>query len=546
MGQYLSSSRASSITQVETIPLTVQPAKDSLDTLDLSTVVENMPPNSDDSGSTIPGFGSPSTSVDCVKHLSPADTLTSMGPASRLRTEIMPECNGVAPSKLALSSAGTRKPTFDEMDQSLRIAQPFGHQHAERFSVAELDSQYVASRAPEQPYVPQLKFNLDGLVQIVMETLKVQQQQPDIELLGFGCFNKVFLISFKDARDLVVRIPYLKPRYDQKKQIESEVATMKYAKSKLPVKWATLIPSVVAYDSDPANIVGQPYIIMERAEGRELTDIWDDLDMSQKRQIVQQTAELTSALHLIGNEFTDIGSLCNENDEFLVGPFYSGYMSINQEFQGPWPTTPKSLMAQLNSTLLRWQARRFPQTTEKHHCSGVPISSILEVYSHLTELVTKFEPCKVTGDPNADYPRSLVHPDLNLGNIFVDPKSLRLSGIIDWADAGIHPEWYYTAYPSYLRGPDVYCKDSPMSGFALPEYWERWRDLTYLRHYYLGEKGSMEPGFRYRLDKYAVLHQLKRALLVDFAMFDNDDLGAWVEEQVSEFRTGAAKVEHHP
>src|SRR6202044_3123244 len=181
------------------------------------------------------------------------------------------------------------------------------------------------------------------------------QQPENIEVLGFGCFNKVFLFTFKEARDLIVRMPYINSGNNQMKQIESEGVTMKYAKSKLPIKWAPLVRSVIAYDSNPANTVGQPYIIMERAEGCEVTGIWDDLDRSQKRQIVQETAEFTSVLHSIGNEFTDISSLGNENDELRVGPVYSGCLSIDEEFQAPWPTTDKSLMAQLNSMLLHWQ-----------------------------------------------------------------------------------------------------------------------------------------------------------------------------------------------
>jgi hypothetical protein len=543
MGQYISSSGILSPTQVEPAPLAMPPAEDSLDKLDLSTVVQNIsPPFNDSDSTTISGLGSPSTSVDYQQHLSPTDTLTSMGPASGSQDEIIPEYNNPPTSKFVFPSTATETPTSDEIDQSLQNAQPLGHRYAERFSLDELDSQYITSHGPEELYVPPLKFNLEALVQIITETLNVQQPE-NIEVLGFGCFNKVFLFTFKEARDLIVRMPYINPGNNQMKQIESEVVTMKYAKSKLPVKWAPLVPSVIAYDSNPANTVGQPYIILERAEGCEVTGIWDDLDMSQKRQIVQETAEFTSALHSIGNEFTDIGSLGNENDELRVGPVYSGCLSIDEEFQAPWPTTHKSLMAQLNSMLLDWQTGRFPRATAKHNLCGVPISSIIKVFCDLTTLVTKFEPCKVTGDPNADTPRSLVHPDLNLGNIFVDPKSLRLSAIIDWADAGIHPEWYYTTFPSYLSGPDVYCKDSPMGDFAFMDKWENWRDLTYLRHYYILKKESMEPGFKYRLDKYSPLHKLKLAWQMDFSGFQYEDLAQWVEEEIAEYHTGAAKVE---
>jgi hypothetical protein len=73
--------------------------------------------------------------------------------------------------------------------------------------------------------------------------------------------------------------------------------------------------------------------------------------------------------------------------------------------------------------------------------------------------------------------------------------------------------------------------------------WENWRDLTYLRHYYILKKESMEPGFKYRLDRYAPLHKLKLAWQMDLSGFQYEDLAQWVEEEIAEYHTGAAKVQ---
>jgi hypothetical protein len=167
------------------------------------------------------------------------------------------------------------------------------------------------------------------------------------------------------------------------------------------------------------------------------------------------------------------------------------------------------------------------------------LSSILRFFAHLPELVSKFDPCKLTSDADADKFRSLVHPDLNTGNIFVDPESLQLSAIIDWTDVAIYPDWFYSKVPTFLRGPDVYCKRSFLEGYE-EEYREEYMELTDLRDFYVIQKGLNEPGFRYRLDKYAVLHKLQSAFFLDFAALGVQDLATWVEEEVSQYHIGVA------
>jgi hypothetical protein len=406
-------------------------------------------------------------------------------------------------------------------------------------SSKELDDKYSTAHPDDDRLIPSLEFNLQPLLQIVIAILEAESPAK-IDLLGFGCFNKVYLFSFADGKEAVVRLPYGKKKDLMRMQVESEVVTMKYVKAKLPPNWASLVPYVFTSDPDPSNTVGAPYIVMERVAGCMLSDVWKGIEMSQKRRIVQQTADFTSALHSVGREFTDIGSLCWKDDEFYVGPSYIN--SLQEEYRGPWPNTRMYLMARINSILLLWQNIYFRRSSEMHTFCGAPISSILTFFSHLTELVSKFNPCKLTNDADADKFRSLVHPDLHLGNIFVDPDSLQLSAIIDWADAAIYPEWYYSSVPTYLCGPDVYCKRSPLEGYE-EEFREQFMDLTHLRDFYILQKGLMEPGFKYRLDKYAVLHKLQSSFALDFSVLEVEELAIWVEEEVSEYRTGAAKLE---
>jgi predicted Ser/Thr protein kinase len=219
-------------------------------------------------------------------------------------------------------------------------------------SCRELDDKYSAAHPEDVQRIPSLEFNLQLLLQIVKASLKTQALAK-IELFGFGCFNKVYLFSFADGKEAVVRLPYGKKTDVRRMEVESEVVTMKYAKAKLPTQWASLVPCVYTSDPDPSNAVGVTYIVMARAAGRMLSDVWKGLEMSQKRRIVQQTVDFTSALHSVGREFTDIGSLHCKDDEFYVGP--SCLDSLQDEYRGPWPTTGMYLMARINSILLKWQ-----------------------------------------------------------------------------------------------------------------------------------------------------------------------------------------------
>lgn len=48
----------------------------------------------------------------------------------------------------------------------------------------------------------------------------------------------------------------------------------------------------------------------------------------------------------------------------------------------------------------------------------------------------------------------LVHPDLSLSNIMVDPDTFEITGIIDWECTNASPQWQDT-YPQFLMGPDL-------------------------------------------------------------------------------------------
>ncbi|GAB1215692.1 hypothetical protein ATERTT37_004884 [Aspergillus terreus] len=50
-----------------------------------------------------------------------------------------------------------------------------------------------------------------------------------------------------------------------------------------------------------------------------------------------------------------------------------------------------------------------------------------------------------------DLPNRIAHPDLHLDNIFVDPDTYRITGIIDWQRASVSPVLFQRVFPQMLE-----------------------------------------------------------------------------------------------
>ncbi|EAU29586.1 predicted protein [Aspergillus terreus NIH2624] len=67
-----------------------------------------------------------------------------------------------------------------------------------------------------------------------------------------------------------------------------------------PVKSHTSVPvpKVLAWCCDASDPVGTEYILMEKAKGRPLVEVWGELDQLQKIRVIQNLAYLESQLAL--------------------------------------------------------------------------------------------------------------------------------------------------------------------------------------------------------------------------------------------------------
>lgn len=149
-----------------------------------------------------------------------------------------------------------------------------------------------------------------------------------------SCFSKiaeggsyrVFDVLFKNRRNVIVRLPYpctIPRRFG----VASEVATMEYLKLHgLPV------PKILSWSATTSNPLGCEYIIMEKAQGKELGEIWYTMDSETRKSIVEKVVSLEALLSKL--QFPASGSLyfkgalpedvstvsLPDSDRFCMGP----------------------------------------------------------------------------------------------------------------------------------------------------------------------------------------------------------------------------------
>lgn len=90
----------------------------------------------------------------------------------------------------------------------------------------------------------------------------------------------------QDGRKFVAKIPHPNagpPMY----ATASEVATMEFARTILDLP----VPKVLAWNATDENPVETEYIIMEEAKGSQLHEVWQNLELRAKRDIIHEIVD---------------------------------------------------------------------------------------------------------------------------------------------------------------------------------------------------------------------------------------------------------------
>jgi aminoglycoside phosphotransferase (APT) family kinase protein len=253
-----------------------------------------------------------------------------------------------------------------------------------------------------------------------------------LERIGGGQSNPSFFLDWSPYR-FVLRKQPAGPILKGAHAIDREYRVLE-ALAPTPVP----VPRPVLYHDDPA-LLGTPFYLMERVEGRVFTDTaLADLPAAERRPVWMALAETLAALHALRPEAIGLGDFGRPGSYF-------------------------------DRQLARWdrQYRASP--------SG-PVAEIEALFDWL-----------MAHRPPEDGRVSLCHGDFRLGNVMFQPEAPRVAAVLDWelstlghplADLGFCCMAWNTAPEEYggLLGTDLAAMGLPTEGEFVAAYMAKARD----------------------------------------------------------------------
>ncbi|KAI6112096.1 hypothetical protein EDD16DRAFT_1604378 [Pisolithus croceorrhizus] len=284
----------------------------------------------------------------------------------------------------------------------------------------EADADSAAVHTPIQP------FHVDRRVlrDIVREYAHAQIGR--ITFLSSGTFHKAYLITFVDTRLLIARVAR---RFMPRFKTESEIATMQYLRDRTSIP----VPDVYHYDSNPYNRLGGEYILMSKATGIPLSQVYCAMSNEELKSLF---ANLTSIiLPLFAQRFSHIGSL------------YFGSL--------PYVTASQS---SASSTAVASHSSSSSALTSSGHTS-TPMRPALKGFQFMP-LLSRDTPPRVTYHATASSAQSpnsssLPTPSMSVSSVsssFPTENTYHVGPIISWPFFGSNRG--FVSHPSEIdRGP---------------------------------------------------------------------------------------------
>ncbi|GKZ33425.1 hypothetical protein AbraIFM66950_003281 [Aspergillus brasiliensis] len=210
-------------------------------------------------------------------------------------------------------------------------------------------------------------------------------------------------------------------------RIENEVAAMHLARQALDAYrpgLGHLIPKIYTFCSKTNHPDDLPWTLMEYKTGIPLDEFFPSQPNSTKESIINQIADILTGLqtYRLPQEITSYGGLALSTDGNSITS-----AEMTTTYGGPWPTYETLLKARL-----------------QHELQDADSSPVLNgwrdngVRERLVSLIDRFT---VPGLSESDSDtKVLVHGDLTMNNILIDPNTSTLTALIDFDFACIaHP-----------------------------------------------------------------------------------------------------------
>ncbi|KAK2834874.1 hypothetical protein FQN49_006828 [Arthroderma sp. PD_2] len=295
-----------------------------------------------------------------------------------------------------------------------------------------------------------------------------------------GQHNKAFLLTFSNGSEVVAKLP--NPNAGPNVlTTASEVATMDYVRNIIGLP----APQVLSWNSDSSNSVGSEYLILEKAKGTALGEIWYKLPRLSKFNYIKQVVQMETKLASFS--FPEHGCIYYAQDlptrcepihqhglpgdgmrQFSIGPVvdskhWSDGCTDSALSRGPWSglsdyATSIGINERIEVTKNANQRINYFRGSTTHEMRGEYLE-LVEKYLLVAPFLTQHGPA------DTDLLQStLWHHDLHLNNIYVDPKSETITNIIDWQGVKAAPLILQAGIPRMVR------HTSPVPlGLTLPE-----------------------------------------------------------------------------
>ncbi|PLB47775.1 hypothetical protein P170DRAFT_447674 [Aspergillus steynii IBT 23096] len=305
-----------------------------------------------------------------------------------------------------------------------------------------------------------MNFNIDNLCSQAASLFSPETKCVHIAKFE-GNFNKAFLLTMNDGNKVVAKIP-------------------------CPNAGMLFLTTA----SDPENLVGAEYIIMEKVRGVALAERWETMNTLQRYKVIDGIVEMEKELE--GMKLPAYGSLflrdflpseynhyplpsdLDPTGLFCIGPSCSRAVpqktSSSKSNAGPWSSILDFALSKSNRELALIADNRDGVQSHLNHFSE--IQPVNEYYGLLQKVllilpVLSHDPRILDGAAS-----SIWHTDLHLGNIYVssdDPTIIE--GVIDWQSVQAAPLFIHAQFPEFIRPPKGYSPGTELP--ALPDNYDK-------------------------------------------------------------------------
>lgn len=134
------------------------------------------------------------------------------------------------------------------------------------------------------------RFDVPSLQQAACQAVG-SKKCVSLQKIGEGNSNKAYRLEMDNGQKVIAKIPHTNAG-PQVLTTASEVATMEFARTILDLP----VPKVLTWSSTDQNPVQVEYIIMEEAKGSQLHEVWQDLPLQAKCDIVRECVDVEKRL----------------------------------------------------------------------------------------------------------------------------------------------------------------------------------------------------------------------------------------------------------